>query len=120
MTGWREAGCCTQVRTFDLVQKDKVFAIGYCFGGGGVLELMRAWPSTPGLLGEPHYNAHAGLIMRLACACALPTHARLAWTATSPPRSDTAACGLLPVSAPRTCLHRLTAVDIFELLKQLS
>lgn len=41
-----------QVRTFDLVQKDKIFAIGYCFGGGGVLELMRSWPNTPGLLGE--------------------------------------------------------------------
>ena len=41
-----------QVRTFDLVQKNKIFAIGYCFGGGGVLELMRAWPNTPGLLGE--------------------------------------------------------------------
>ena len=41
-----------QVRKYDLVQKDKVFAIGYCFGGGAVLELMRSWPSTPGLLGE--------------------------------------------------------------------
>ena len=41
-----------QVRTYDLVQKDKIFAIGYCFGGGAVLELMRSWPNTPGLLGE--------------------------------------------------------------------
>ena len=41
-----------QVRTYDLVQKDKIFAIGYCFGGGAVLELMRSWPATTGLLGE--------------------------------------------------------------------
>lgn len=41
-----------QVRTYDLVQKNKIFAIGYCFGGGAVLELMRSWPNTPGLLGE--------------------------------------------------------------------
>ena len=41
-----------QVRTYPLVQKDKIFAIGYCFGGAAVLELMRAWPKTPGLLGE--------------------------------------------------------------------
>ena len=42
----------SQARTYDLVQKDKIFAIGYCFGGGAVLELMRSWPNTPGLLGE--------------------------------------------------------------------
>lgn len=41
-----------QVRGLDMIQKDKIFAIGYCFGGGGVLELARAWPNTPGLLGE--------------------------------------------------------------------
>ena len=40
------------MRTYPLVQKDKIFAIGYCFGGAAVLELMRAWPNTPGLLGE--------------------------------------------------------------------
>ncbi len=46
-----------QVRTYDLVQKDKIFAIGYCFGGGAVLELMRSWPATTGLLGErPPYR----------------------------------------------------------------
>jgi dienelactone hydrolase len=47
-------GCAldAQVRTLDIAQKDKIFAIGYCFGGGGVFELARAWPNTPGLLGE--------------------------------------------------------------------
>ncbi|CAL8466849.1 g6385 [Coccomyxa elongata] len=41
----------------DIVQKDKIFAIGYCFGGGGVLELARAWPNTPGLLGVGGFHA---------------------------------------------------------------
>ncbi|CAK0757371.1 hypothetical protein CVIRNUC_002534 [Coccomyxa viridis] len=58
-TKWRNRllAALTKVRTFDLVQKDKIFAIGYCFGGGGVLELMRAWPSTPGLLGVAGFHA---------------------------------------------------------------
>ena len=34
-----------------MVQADKLYAIGYCFGGAGVLELFRSWPATPGLLG---------------------------------------------------------------------
>ncbi|CAL5227211.1 g10130 [Coccomyxa viridis] len=46
-----------QVRTYDLVQKDKIFAIGYCFGGGAVLELMRSWPATTGLLGVGGFHA---------------------------------------------------------------
>ncbi len=40
------------MRTLDIAQKDKIFAIGYCFGGGGVFELARAWPNTAGLLGK--------------------------------------------------------------------
>ncbi len=51
---WGEVYVLCQVRALssDIVQKDKIFAIGYCFGGGGVLELARAWPNTPGLLGQ--------------------------------------------------------------------
>lgn len=42
-----------QVRTLPVVDTNKIFAIGYCFGGGGVLELFRAWPNSgAGLLGE--------------------------------------------------------------------
>nr|QOL01091.1 putative extracellular protein CSOL_020 [Pseudococcomyxa simplex] len=47
----RAVAALTTVRTLDIAQKDKIFAIGYCFGGGGVFELARAWPNTPGLLG---------------------------------------------------------------------
>ena len=56
-----------QVRTYDLVQKDKIFAIGYCFGGGAVLELMRSWPATTGLLGE--HQPSEILYMFVAKAC---------------------------------------------------
>ena len=52
MAKWRDIDMLCQVRGLDVVQKDKIFAIGYCFGGGGVLELARAWPNTPGLLGQ--------------------------------------------------------------------
>ena len=32
---------------------DRVAAVGYCFGGGGVINLMRTYPNvTDGLLGE--------------------------------------------------------------------
>ena len=60
-----------QVRTYDLVQKDKIFAIGYCFGGGAVLELMRSWPNTPGLLGEPPAPAISLTVTMARCHCTL-------------------------------------------------
>lgn len=32
---------------------DRIAAVGYCFGGGGVINLMRTYPNvTDGLLGE--------------------------------------------------------------------
>ena len=33
---------------------DRVAAVGYCFGGGGIINLMRTYPNvTDGLLGKP-------------------------------------------------------------------
>lgn len=46
-----------QGRNLSMVDPQKVFAIGYCFGGGSVLELIRS-NSTPGLLGAPHALDH--------------------------------------------------------------
>ena len=73
-----------QVRTYDLVQKDKIFAIGYCFGGGAVLELMRSWPNTPGLLGKQSPCAlaffppqHAPVATQTCCASFLLRAAHL-------------------------------------------
>jgi dienelactone hydrolase len=40
-----------QARNLTNVDQQKIFAIGYCFGGGSVLELIRSYPNTPGLLG---------------------------------------------------------------------
>ncbi len=59
-----------QVRTLPVVKPDNLFAIGYCFGGGGVLELFRAWPNSgAGLLGEqlPPSNVH---MCTGPCCCA--------------------------------------------------
>ena len=96
-------GRSAQVRTFDLVQKDKIFAIGYCFGGGGVLELMRAWPSTPGLLGEPHCKSlpFHGQIVFLAHMCTRPrTPGLLKW----PHRFSPLISGKIGCLQPPTCV----------------
>ena len=38
----------------DIVNPDLLAAYGWCFGGGGVLQLMAAYPNgTDGLLGAP-------------------------------------------------------------------
>ena len=103
LTAWREAARSAQVRTFDLVQKDKIFAIGYCFGGGGVLELMRAWPSTPGLLGEPHCKSlpFHGQIVFLAHMCTRPrTPGLLKW----PHRFSLLISGKIGCLQPPTCV----------------
>ena len=122
LTAWHEAGCSVQVRTFDLVQKSKIFAIGYCFGGGGVLELMRAWPNTPGLLGDPSCRPllFPGQIILLAHTCTCPCTPGLLERPHrfSSLHSDSAVCSLVHVLAPCACLHCLTAVGINTSSKQ--
>lgn len=46
--------CGMQAKTLPQVDVNNIVAIGYCFGGSGVLELARSWPDprTAGIKGQ--------------------------------------------------------------------
>ena len=44
--------CALQAVEQPYADADRIAAVGYCFGGGGVINLMRSYPNvTEGLLG---------------------------------------------------------------------
>lgn len=51
-----------QVREQDTVDTTRLAAIGYCFGGGGIVQLHHSWPNnTDGLLGQQSFSSQTNL-----------------------------------------------------------
>ncbi len=75
---------CGQAVQQPYADADRVAAVGYCFGGGGIINLMRAYPNvTEGLLGVHLSHCRHSLIDTLHCM-SIPSASRLLFPSPTP------------------------------------